>query len=173
MNKDKILERKIYKRIKDVTYLRVIKGSSTGCSGTYFQIDSKTGIKVLCERFSTIERAYKNRWAVDLEVRNGKLVNKLIKLSPRIYRSKLIKISGEYAWIIIQQHLGDISLDDFKITSYYDRTLDYRYRIQDMLKYRLKKVGLKHDDLHHRNIMMFKSKPYIIDFSSIIKLPKC
>jgi hypothetical protein len=156
MNKDKILERKIYKKLKNVSRIREIKGSSSGCGGTYFQIDSKKGIKLCCEEYNTIKQAYHYFYRVNSEFKAAIETRKRMPLVPKTFSIKLITLpNGCYTWGIIQQHLGSSTLYDFN------------GNIIPKLRRKLKKVGIQHNDLHERNVMFYKGKHYVIDFGSI------
>jgi predicted Ser/Thr protein kinase len=160
MNRNKILERKIYKKINNGNAWcpRDIRGSSSGCSGSYIQIDKNKGIKLLCETYPNLRQAtqYALPRAIE-EFNNAVKVRKVFKLAPKMYGYKIIKLhSGNYVAGIIQQHLGNTVVYDTKIEG-----------ATSTIRKRLGKVKIYHDDLHQKNIMYHKGKLYVIDFSAI------
>lgn len=135
-----------------------------GCYGYYVRYCFYRGIKILHNKFASLEDAEESNLYSDAvqEMNLLKETKRRFALVPHCYGVKIVKIGNSFQIGIILQHLGSITLRDFA----YKNDLNVSVDNTVLLKYnQLKAVGITHTDIHGRNIMRFKKKWWIIDFS--------
>ena len=110
----------------------------------------------------TYQQALKEKRFLDL------LTERACDFTPRCYGLVIFKYNRNFRIGLILQHLGEKRMVDVKHEYRNDRGISIENRadrISDLLYKRLEKKGIRHSDIHSRNIMYFQKRFWVIDFS--------
>lgn len=149
-------------------YPRTIKQTSpSGAHGTYIQITSKRGVKLMHGGFGSKDIAKNSESYLDAEeelkfLRH--LEDQNCNFVPKCYGITFVKIGEQYYVGIILQHLGNVHLADIPRTA-----MDYKEKedLKDELFCTLRDMyGIQHKDIHDHNVMTFEGKFWVIDFGN-------
>lgn len=132
--------------------------SGGGSYGEYFKLSSQRGIKILAGRFNSYVGAIGSPTYAEASAEAFLLkVAEKTKLVPKCYGVQIVQIGKRYAIGIVMQHLGGRMLEDTD-------NVDNDSVIQDLEK-KMKKHGFEMGDLHAGNVMYYKRKYWVIDFT--------
>jgi tRNA A-37 threonylcarbamoyl transferase component Bud32 len=129
-----------------------------GSFGSYYQLSGAVGVKVLHGvRFTSMKKALASR-TYRLAAKEASLLCQAEEsgVVPKCYGVTLVKEGNKYGVGILMQHLGTKTLS----MSGACESVAY-----DTVNEALREIGIVHDDLHNRNIMVYRGKYYAIDFS--------
>jgi tRNA A-37 threonylcarbamoyl transferase component Bud32 len=143
------------------------KHQAKGVYGKYFKLSKTKGIKILISTgFKTRETALES-WAFRKAKKEMKLLKKASKskIVPKCYGVKIVwnEKRSLFEVGIIMQHLGETTLANH--IKKYKKYKEKETSILDKLQETIKKYKIKHNDLHANNVMIFKNKFFVIDFS--------
>lgn len=140
--------------------------SGWGCYGKYYQLSSTKGIKVIQGCFNTIEEVI-NSDELNQAIQEAVLLKQArarYEYIPKCYGVKIISFGGSYKVGILMQHLTGPLAEDFCDYEEYDQ-------VRATLTKTLRDKGIVHSDLHGNNVIRYKDKWWVIDFTpSCIKL---
>jgi len=138
--------------------------SEGGCYGSYYKLSKYRGIKLLFKEFQTIEKL-KNSIIYKKAKKECKILKTLTKrkcnFTPKCYGLKIIKFDNHYRIGIILKDLGNTSLFNIdKIESNEKNRM-----IRNFGKELRQKYKIINKDIHDGNIMFYKGKFWVIDFT--------
>ncbi len=140
--------------------------SGSGGYGRYYQLTAEKGLKILHGRFDSKSEAWESDTylkAFDEKRYLNLLTAKGSKFTPKCYGIVVFKMGNCYRVAIILQHLGNCvikDLTDKKVISH-----SRCNRIEDFIRNKIQKFGMRHGDIHRSNIMFFQKKFWLIDFT--------
>lgn len=126
----------------------------------YIQISDKLGIKILHNYGYSSVRKCEKSYSYKNAIREAKIQRAAFKSGrvAKVFGVRSVKVNGDYFPGIEMEHLPGNTIAD----------LGYNYdqisRIRAMLNRILRKLDIRHGDLHSGNIMKCGRKYYAIDF---------
>lgn len=135
-----------------------------GSFGEYFKLSKHRGIKILYGVYPTAEQAAKST-SHRKALRENKILQILTqrgcRFTPKGYGVRIVKVNSSYSIGIVMQHLGNKCL--------FNRHGGNNDEIISDLRDKLNKVyRVFNGDVHSQNIMYYKKKYWVIDFTPTI-----
>jgi tRNA A-37 threonylcarbamoyl transferase component Bud32 len=145
-----------------VIKLKTTRSTKSGVYGKYVPISNTRGVKILKAKFSSLKRLYRSEkyYRATEEVNMLKVLNaRNCDFVPKCYGLRIIQVGKNYHIGILLQHLGNVQLNDLRLENGRDE------RIWNRIEKQIEKFGFSHSDIHTSNIMFYKNKYWLIDFS--------
>lgn len=163
MNKQTQLQKKLNKRLQEMQ----LDGRPRGSYGIYVKLTDKMGIKFVDYHFNKAkDRYYKEKLKeAYIEANNQKKARKLFKFIPKCYGVRVLKTGNTLKIGILMQHIGNDTLE--RLSNLGTVPQKRRYQITENIIRGMQKRGISHDDIHAKNIMLYKGNYYAIDFGYI------
>jgi RIO-like serine/threonine protein kinase len=131
-----------------------------GAHGSYVKLSPSLGVKIIHSvKFNNIAKAYRSR-AYRNALREAYILNVAFEsgVVPRCYGVTLVRVKKGYRVGVLMQHLGSTPLFESEFCDKFSEAFD---EIND----RLIELGIVHNDIHDENVMVYRGKFYVIDFS--------
>lgn len=137
----------------------------SGCYGNYYSYSYKKGVKLYHETFLSYREAIKSRSFRDanLEHLYYRMAKQRFSCIPYSYGVQIIMIGYKFYIALFLEHVGKQTLGN--VYGDNEANKNKMSSVIQKLKKLLEDRGISHTDLHSRNVMYWKGKFYVIDFS--------